>query len=38
MLEFFHNAKIDWLGKRKAFILVSIIIMIAGLVSASAVK
>ncbi|MEP7213961.1 MAG: protein translocase subunit SecF [Acidobacteriota bacterium] len=34
MFNLFQNIHIDWLGKRKAFIAVSIAIMIAGLVSA----
>lgn len=34
MLEFFHDVKIDWLGKRKIFIAISVVIMIAGLISA----
>ena len=34
MLNLFQNIHIDWLGKRKAFIAVSIVIMLAGLVSA----
>ncbi len=33
MFNFFQNIQIDWLGKRKAFIAVSIFIMLAGLVS-----
>ena len=33
MLNLFQNIHIDWLGKRKAFIGVSIVIMLAGLVS-----
>ena len=34
MLELFHNVNIDWMGKRKFFIAISIFIMIAGLISA----
>jgi preprotein translocase subunit SecF len=34
MLNLFQNIHIDWLGKRKAFIGVSIFIMLAGLISA----
>jgi preprotein translocase subunit SecF len=34
MFNLFQNIHIDWLGKRKAFIAVSILIMLAGLVSA----
>lgn len=33
MSNFLQNINIDWLGKRKAFIAVSIVIMLAGLVS-----
>ncbi len=33
MLEFFHNVNIDWMGKRKIFITLSIFIMLSGLVS-----
>lgn len=33
MSNFLQNIQIDWLGKRKAFIAVSIFIMLAGLVS-----
>lgn len=33
MFDFFHNIHIDWLGRRKIFIGISIIIMLAGLVS-----
>ncbi len=33
MANFLQNINIDWLGKRKAFIAVSIFIMLAGLVS-----
>jgi preprotein translocase subunit SecF len=33
MFEFFTNIKVDWMGKRKAFIAVSIIILLAGLIS-----
>lgn len=34
MLNLFQNIHIDWLGKRKAFIALSIFIMLAGLISA----
>jgi preprotein translocase subunit SecF len=34
MFNLFNNINVDWLGKRKAFIAVSIIIMLAGLASA----
>src|SRR3982751_1769213 len=34
MTNLFQNIHIDWLGKRKAFIALSIFIMLAGLVSA----
>jgi preprotein translocase subunit SecF len=34
MFNLFQNIHIDWLGKRKAFIAVSIFIMVAGLISA----
>jgi preprotein translocase subunit SecF len=34
MFNLFQNINIDWLGKRKAFIGVSIVIMLAGLASA----
>src|SRR4029079_1406077 len=34
MFNFFQNIHIDWLGKRRIFIGISIIIMLAGLVSA----
>lgn len=33
MFDFFHNIHIDWLGRRKVFIFISISIMLAGLVS-----
>ena len=33
MFNLFHNIHIDWLGKRKAFIAFSILIMLAGLAS-----
>ncbi len=33
MFNFFQNINIDWLGKRKAFIALSVFIMLAGLVS-----
>ena len=34
MFELFHNVSFDWIGKRKMFIGVSILIMLAGLASA----
>jgi preprotein translocase subunit SecF len=34
MIEIFHKVNIDWLGNRRKFIFVSIILMLAGLVSA----
>jgi preprotein translocase subunit SecF len=34
MFEFFTNIKVDWMGKRKVFIAVSIVILLAGLISA----
>jgi preprotein translocase subunit SecF len=34
MFNLFQNIQIDWLGKRQAFIGISVIIMLAGLVSA----
>ncbi len=34
MFEIFTNLKVDWLGKRKYFIAVSIAVLLAGLVSA----
>ena len=34
MFEFFTNINVDWLGKRKAFIAVSVLVLLAGLVSA----
>ena len=34
MFELFHNVTFDWIGKRKIFIGVSILIMLAGLASA----
>lgn len=36
MFNLFQNIRIDWLGKRKVFISISIFIMLAGLVSAIA--
>lgn len=32
-MEFFHNPQIDWMGKKKYFITVSIILLVAGIVS-----
>lgn len=34
MIELFNNINVDWMGKRKIFIAVSVLILIAGLVSA----
>lgn len=34
MFELFHNVTFDWIGRRKIFIGISVLIMIAGLVSA----
>ena len=34
MFEFFTNIHVDWIGKRKIFIAVSVIILLAGLASA----
>ena len=34
MFNLFQNIHIDWLGKRRVFIGISILIMVAGLVSA----
>jgi preprotein translocase subunit SecF len=34
MIEFFKDVKFDWMGKRKLFIFISILVMLAGLVSA----
>src|SRR5256885_12448231 len=36
MVQLFKNANIDWLGNRRAFIVVSILLMLAGMVSAVA--
>ncbi len=36
MVQLFKNANIDWLGNRRAFIIVSILLMLAGMVSAVA--
>ena len=35
MFNLFQNIHIDWLGKRKVFIGISILIMLAGLFSAT---
>lgn len=32
-MEFFHNPQIDWMGKKKYFITVSIILLVAGIVA-----
>src|SRR5918999_547462 len=34
MIRIFDNVKVDWLGKRKALLLFSILLMLAGLASA----
>jgi preprotein translocase subunit SecF len=34
MFEFFKEIKVDWMGKRKIFIAISIIVLLAGLASA----
>jgi preprotein translocase subunit SecF len=31
MLQIFHNVNIDWLGKRKFFIVISVLLMLAGM-------
>jgi len=36
MIQFFKDVKIDWLANRRAFIAVSILLMLAGLASAIA--
>jgi preprotein translocase subunit SecF len=33
MIELFKNVKFDWIGKRKIFIFISLIVMLSGLVS-----
>jgi preprotein translocase subunit SecF len=32
-MEFFHNPQVDWMGKKKYFITVSVILLVAGIVS-----
>src|SRR5579885_1859512 len=32
-MEFFHNPQVDWMGKKKYFIVVSIVLLIAGIAS-----
>lgn len=32
-LEFFHDPQIDWMGKKKYFIAVSVILLVAGIIS-----
>src|SRR5579875_3242132 len=32
-MEFFHNPQVDWMGKKKYFIVVSVILLIAGITS-----
>ncbi|HLL99997.1 MAG TPA: protein translocase subunit SecF [Pyrinomonadaceae bacterium] len=34
MFEFFTNIKVDWMGKRRIFTAVSVVILLAGLISA----
>src|SRR4029453_4019004 len=34
MVQIFHNVNIDWLGNRRVFILISVVLMLAGLASA----
>ncbi|MDQ3798623.1 MAG: protein translocase subunit SecF [Acidobacteriota bacterium] len=34
MFEFFTNIKVDWMGKRRMFTAVSVVILLAGLISA----
>lgn len=34
MIQFFQDVKIDWLGKRRIFISISIVLMLAGMTSA----
>jgi len=34
MVQIFHNVNIDWLGNRRGFIAISIVLMLAGLASA----
>ena len=36
MIEFFKDAKFDWMGKRRIFIAVSIFVLLAGLISSMA--
>ena len=36
MFQILHNVNVDWMGKRKIFILISVLIMLAGLGSALA--
>jgi preprotein translocase subunit SecF len=32
-MEFFHNPQVDWMGKKKYFITVSVVLLVAGIVS-----
>lgn len=32
-MEFFHNPQVDWMGKKKYFIVVSVILLVAGVTS-----
>jgi preprotein translocase subunit SecF len=32
-MEFFHNPQVDWMGKKKYFIVVSVILLVAGITS-----
>src|SRR4029450_11932680 len=34
MVQIFHNVNVDWLGNRRVFIIVSVVLMLAGLASA----
>jgi preprotein translocase subunit SecF len=34
MIQLFHNVNIDWLGNRRKFITISVVLMLAGLLSA----
>jgi preprotein translocase subunit SecF len=32
-MEFFHNPQVDWMGKKKHFITVSVVLLLAGIIS-----
>jgi len=32
-MEFFHNPQVDWMGKKKYFITISVVLLVAGIVS-----